>query len=156
MWSGTMRSIANCSSGRSSIATSVLVFVLEVPSRGAWRVPIADRRVDPGHRAIDVQHAGGYSEEEQDDDAPRPRAEPMVDRPTQRRRDINRGHQLQTDAEAKADILLQDPAIADRRFLPNLLRPRLVDPLAEPRQRIRRVAFAHLREHRIAAERGAP
>src|SRR5215469_17510381 len=152
MWSGTMRSIANCSSGRSSIATSVLVFVLEVPSWGAWRVPIADGRVDPGHRAIDVQHAAGYSEEEQDDDAPRPRAEPMVDRPTQRRRDADCDHQLQSDAEAKADTLLQGRAITGRRLPPNMLRPCPVDPFAEPRQRVRRFPLAHLLKRLIAAE----
>src|ERR1700760_4583969 len=118
-----MRSIANCSSGRSSIAKSVLVFVVGVRARGAWRIPIADRRVDPRHRAIDVQHAGSDPEKKQNDDPPWAGPEPVIDRPPQRRGDADRDHQLQSNAEAKTDTLLQDRAISDRRLLPNLLPP---------------------------------
>src|ERR1700758_3731634 len=141
-------SILNCSSGLISNAMSALVVVPSVlrPSpRGAVlvRPSIAHRRAYAGYGAVDVQHSGRNSQEEQYDHPPRPCAEPMVDRPAQRSRDADRDHQLDADAQAEAETLLHGRAVAGRRSAADALRPRLVDPLAKPRQRIRRPALAH-------------
>src|SRR5271166_290162 len=152
-----MRSIVNCSRGRSSMATSVLVVVPRILARllaGSLlaRPPIAHRRADAGDCAIDVQHSGGDSEEEQHDDAPWPRAEPVIDRPSERGRETDRNHQLNSDAEAKTDTLLQGGTITNRRLSWSMLRARLVDPFTKTRQRVRRLALAHLRKRRTTPE----
>src|SRR5690242_4022966 len=90
IWIGMMRSMVNCSSGRSSIATSVLVVVPGVLPAVYAGPPIAHRRADAGDCPIDVQHAGGNPEEEQHDNPPRPRTEPVIDGPAQPGRDANR------------------------------------------------------------------
>ena len=51
------------------------------------------------------------------------------------------------------ETLLQGRTVTDRRLTSNMLRTRLVDPFAKPRQRVRRLALAHLGKRRIAAER---
>src|SRR5512133_3431135 len=111
IWIGMIRSIANCSSGRSSIATSVLVVVPRILAQrlgGAVldRPPVPHRRADAGDRAIHVQHTRGNPEEKQHNDPPWPRAEPMINGPPQRRRDTDRDHQFDADTEAETDTLL--------------------------------------------------
>src|SRR5215472_15147298 len=103
-----MRAIVNCSRGWSSIANSALVVVPLLFRRASADLvlaqpPIADRDVDAGNRAINVQHAGGDPEEEQHNHSPRLRAEPAVDSPSQRGRNGNRDHQFDADADAEPE-----------------------------------------------------
>src|SRR5690349_2749060 len=167
IWIGTMRSIVNCSSGRISMATSVLVFVpfFGRPVAGGehlLRPAVARGGVDPGDGAVNVQHAGSHPEKEQYDHPPWARADPVIDRPAHRSRNADRDHQLDADTEAEADTLLQSRAVGDHRLPASALRLRLVDPLAELRQRIRRSALAHSCNQttpapgRFAAEARAP
>src|SRR5271165_3782238 len=161
IWIGMIRSIVNCSSGRSSIATSVLVLVPRVLARLlAGSVlgltitigpPIAHRCADAGDCAIDVQHAGGNSEEKQHDNPPWPRAEPVIDRPSESGRDTDRDHQFDADAQPEPEALLHGRAVSDRRRPPDALSTCPVDPFAKTCQRIRRLALAHLgkRNHAI-------
>src|SRR6516162_7719654 len=107
-----MRSIVNCSSGRSSIATSVLVVVPRVRAGSRGGVgpvgpPETNRRADAGYCPVDVQHAGRDAQKKQHDDPPGSRAEPAIDRPPQPRRDANRDHQFDANSEAEANTLLQ-------------------------------------------------
>src|SRR5215469_4693820 len=103
-----MRAIVNCSRGWSSIANSALVVVPLLFRRAsadfvlAWP-PIADRDIDAGNRAIDVQHAGGDPEEEQHDHSPGLGAEPAVDCPSQCGRNSDRDHQFDADADAEPE-----------------------------------------------------
>src|ERR1700749_3877615 len=132
-----IRSIANCSRGWSSIATLFLVVVPRVLARPLGllflaRPPTTRGGVDAGDCAINVQHAGGNSKEEQHDDAPRPGTQPAVDRPSQSRREANRNDELDANSEAKADTLLKGRAVTDPRLPLNTLPPSPVDPLAEP------------------------
>src|SRR5438552_4637543 len=112
MWIGIRGSTVNCSRGRSSIATSILVVVppvLRLPCPGArlGRPAIARSCADAGYGAIDVQHAGGDPEKKQHDHSPRPRAEPAVKRPAHSRCHDHHDHQFDADAEAEPETLLQ-------------------------------------------------
>src|SRR6516165_12825426 len=152
MWSGIKRSIVNCSRGRISIANSaVLVVPLPLGGRSAGVArPITHRTFDPGDRTVDVQHAGSDTQKKQHDHPPRPGAEPSIDRPAQVGRDDYRDDKLDADTDTETEPLLEGRAIANRRLSPDALRPRLVDLVAKPHQRIRRPAFAHSgkRNHR--------
>src|ERR1700747_2094872 len=113
------------------MATSVLVVVPRILAgscAGAIRAwaPISDRRADAGDCAIDVQHTGGNPEEEQHDDAPWPSAEPAIDCPSQLRRDTDRDHQFDADAQPEPQALLHGRAVTDRRLTSNILRTRLI------------------------------
>src|SRR5260370_32196273 len=139
------------------MATSVLVVVPRILAgrcAGAIRAwpPISDRRGDAGDCAIDVQHTGGNPEEEQHDDAPWPSAEPAIDCPSQRRRDTDRDHQFDADAQPEADPLLHGGTVTNRRLTSNILRTAVVNPFAKPRQRVRRLALAHLTKRRTAPQ----
>jgi hypothetical protein len=145
MWIGISRSILNCSRGWISIANSAVLVVPPVFRTGAGLISpaVTHWRADAGDRAINVQHAGGDTQKEQHDHPPRPRAEPPIDRPAQAGRDDDRDDELDADAKAEPEPLLQDRAIANHGLPPDALRPRLVDLIGKPRQRIRRPAFAH-------------
>src|SRR6516164_2499981 len=152
MWRGIRRSIVNCSRGRISIANSAVLVVpptLRGRSTGIWRT-IAYGAADAGHSAIHIQHAGSDAQKKQHDHPPRPGAEPSIDRPAQAGRDDYRDDKLDADTDTETEPLLEGRAIANRRLSPDALRPRLVDLVAKPRQRIRRPAFAHSgkRNHR--------
>src|SRR5215469_11863606 len=147
-----MRAIVNCSRGWSSIANSALVVVPLLFHRAsadlvlAWP-PIADRDIDAGNRAIDVQHAGGDAEEEQHDHPPRPGAEPAVDRPAQPGRDPDCNDQLDADAKTKSKPLLHSRTVDWHRFPVGTLCPGSVDALAQPLERVRRL-LAHSKTRR--------
>src|SRR5260370_9119945 len=139
------------------MATSVLVVVPRIlagPWAGPIRAwpPISHRRADAGDCAIDVQHAGGNPEEEQHDDAPWPSAEPAIDCPSQRRRDTDRDHQFDADAQPEPEALLHGRTVTGRNRPADPLRTRPVDPFAKARQRIRRLALAHLTKRPTAPE----
>ena len=68
-------------------------------------------------------------------------------------RDTDRDHQFDADAQPEPQALLRGRTVTDRWLTSNILRTRPVDPFAEPRQRIRRLALAHLGKRRTAAER---
>src|SRR5260370_18364933 len=116
------------------------------PCAGAIRAwpPISHRRADAGDCAIDVQHSGGNPEEEQHDDAPWPSAEPAIDCPSQRRRDTDRDHQFDADAQPEPEALLHGRTVTGPNRPPAPLRTRPVAPFANARQRLPRLALAHL------------
>src|SRR6516165_2018450 len=152
MWSGIRRSIVNCSRGRISIANSAVLVVRVVFQAGTGVIipAVTHSATDAGYRAVNIQHAGSDAQKKQHDHPPRPRAEPPIDRPAQAGRDDYRDDKLDANADAETQPLLHRRAIANRRLSPDALRPRLVDLVAKPRQRIRRPAFAHSgkRNHR--------
>src|SRR5436189_4641802 len=112
------------------MATSILVVVPRIlarPLAGGVRTrpPITHGRADAGDGAIDVQHTGGDPEEEQHNDSPWPRAEPAIDCPSQRRRDTDRDHQFDADAQPEPEALLHGRPITNRRLISNILPTRL-------------------------------
>src|SRR3954469_2208995 len=101
MCSGRMRSILNCSSGFSSIATSLLVVPIVLRRRLRGRLAVADRHAEPRHRAVDIDHAGSDPKKKQHDRPPGPRPRPLVDYPAEPGRDHDRHHEFDTDTKAE-------------------------------------------------------
>src|SRR6516162_2650759 len=150
MWSGISRSILNCSRGWISIANSAVLVVLPAFRAGGALISpaVTHRSTDAGDRAVNIQHTGSDTQKEQHDHPPRPRAEPAIDRPAQAGRDDDRDYELDADTQAEPEPLLQDRTIGNHGPPPDAFRPRLIDLIAKPRQRVRRPAFAHSRKRK--------
>src|SRR5208282_3354232 len=133
MWSGISGSILNCSRGRISIAKSAVLVVPPAFRAGVGLISpaVAHGPADAGDRTINVQHTGSDTQKEQHDHPPGPRAEPAIDRPAQAGRDDNRDDELNADAKAKAQPLLQNRVVLNHGLRPDALRPRLVDLFAK-------------------------
>ena len=112
IWSGTSRWISNCSQRVKLhrdlfLVSSHLSFGASLPGSGAPGVRYPTAVLTPVDRAVDIEHAGRDPEEEHHDRHPGRGARPAIDRPAQPRRDDDRDHQLDPDAQPGSHSLLQ-------------------------------------------------
>src|SRR5579885_2236875 len=100
---GMIRLISNCSSGFNSAATSVLVVPVQRLLQSLLRRAEANGPFRSRRHPEDVDDTGPEAQEQEADEPPRLRAEPIVEGPAETGADEDGDHQLQSDAEAQRE-----------------------------------------------------